>query len=369
VGLLVLLPVFIAARPAGATVSIARAYKMECSRCHTIFPQLNAFGRMFLLNNLRVPGRENDVPLATKHFPFALGLKGNLTHDTTGDPETDARFAKFMLHASGLLSRRDAFYADFNVITDNDNADLYVGWLQHAFSSRYHLNLRGGQFEQPLAVSPDIERISVFGYLVYDQPVGMNDYALSAPTRGLMLQGGTSLNGGTRGFVSVGQARRLFRPDGVRSEPKVGNVFARLEREWDCKRVGLFGNYDERELLNGRRFMDHTSLGGVDAEAQLGDWRLYGLWLKSWHTDPVGDGRSGRLDGGFAGVDYHFHPLYLAYARYDWARARSSLGETINQGPTIGVTRIFARTWRVSLEYLRRPNDRNVYVFSIRGAL
>ena len=235
------------ATPASATVPIARAYKLECSRCHTVFPQLNAFGRMFLLNNLRVPGMEKEVPLATKgNFPFALGLKGNLTHDSAGAPETDARFSKFVLHASGLLTPRDAFYVDHYAIVDEEAGDLYMAWAQHAFPSRAHLNLRAGQYEQPLAVSPDIERLSVFGYLVYAMPVGRNDYALNAPVRGLMLQGGTSLNGGIRGALSVGQARRLFQPEGVRSVPKVANVFGRVEREWNGKRVGLFGNYDQR---------------------------------------------------------------------------------------------------------------------------
>ncbi|MEE9229101.1 MAG: hypothetical protein V3U86_00170, partial [Acidobacteriota bacterium] len=42
-----------------AVPSFARKYRVSCSTCHNVFPQLNAFGRFFRAKGYRMPGRDD----------------------------------------------------------------------------------------------------------------------------------------------------------------------------------------------------------------------------------------------------------------------------------------------------------------------
>ena len=41
-----------------AVPSFARKYRVSCSTCHNVFPQLNSFGRLFRAKGYRMPGRD-----------------------------------------------------------------------------------------------------------------------------------------------------------------------------------------------------------------------------------------------------------------------------------------------------------------------
>lgn len=365
-------------RPAGATATFARQYRTKCSTCHTVFPQLNDFGRAFLLNNFRVPGQEKTARLAWHHtIPFSFQVKAHLGFDTK-DNKTSGLIDESQLHGSGLFTKQDAFYLHHHLNEGNGPGDTYEAWIQHALPGKLHLNLRLGQFEQPLGITPEIQTLPHSEYLVYGMPVGLNDFAFAAPARGLTLSGG-SLGDGIRFAVSVNQPRRLFEEDGgpkepgrpevLSTQPKFGNVFARVQQQVKGKRIGLFGYLGRAEITtDAGRFTDHFSRVGVDAEAQLGQWRLYGLWLTGHNSNPSGTGEGGSLNGGFVGVDYHIHNRYVAYVRYDRAHSRGPFAEGLDEGPVAGVTWLATQNWRLILEYDRRRDNRNGIFLSTHAA-
>ena len=68
-----------------AIPSFARQTNMACSSCHTMFPELNAFGRMFKLNGYTLTGIEtiqssdkNDNTKAAEDSPGVVNAAGLL---------------------------------------------------------------------------------------------------------------------------------------------------------------------------------------------------------------------------------------------------------------------------------------------------
>ena len=41
-----------------AVPSFARKYETSCSTCHTVYPQLNSFGRLYRAKGYRMPGQD-----------------------------------------------------------------------------------------------------------------------------------------------------------------------------------------------------------------------------------------------------------------------------------------------------------------------
>lgn len=366
----------IGASRAGATPGLARQYKTGCDTCHTVFPQLNPFGKRFLWNNFRVPGKENEAPLAFRGknplSPFALQLQATLNHDTSADPETDPRTNEIQWNGAGLLTRRDAFYLHHHIIRNDHPGDTYEAWLQHVFPGRHPLLVRVGQLEQPLAFTPHVQRRTLIQapYLVYEMPVGLNDFGFNAPARGVTFSGG-ALRDGLRFALSLNQPRRLLTTEAEATHPQFDNLFGRAQCQFGGKNIiGVFGFRGATEIVaDGRRFEDEFTRFGVDFERQTGRWRLYALYLTGHHADPDGTGGSGSLNGGFVGVDHYIHDRYVAYLRFDRAHSRSPLSSRQDQGVTIGITGLVRENWRFGLEYQRRQGDRNVFVLSTHLAL
>ena len=80
-----------------AIPSFARQTNMPCSSCHTIFPELNAFGRQFKLNGYTLVGTESiqvsdtndNVSLnLLKISPVSLMIQAAYTYKTKAQPET-----------------------------------------------------------------------------------------------------------------------------------------------------------------------------------------------------------------------------------------------------------------------------------------
>ena len=92
--------------PAHAVPSFGRQMGMECSGCHTVFPELNSFGRQFKLRGFTLGNALDD-----KKFPLNLPLSAvavgsrNLTNNTNTPGATPGDFprdAQTVLQTAGL---------------------------------------------------------------------------------------------------------------------------------------------------------------------------------------------------------------------------------------------------------------------------
>jgi hypothetical protein len=320
-----------------------------------------------------------------------IALAASTRYDPAERRSTRSDLDAIILLGGGLLSARDSFFLHHHLQEEHRPGDLYEGWVQHSFPGRGNISLRLGQFEQPLGLSPEILRLAHPGYLIYEATVGLNDYALSSPVRGILLAGG-SLGDGLRFALSVGSARAAEEAHGEHeerheehggestAERPFGEVFARVQRQAQEDRFGLFGSLGRTKLttLEGKS-TDRYSRVGVDAEIARGHWRLYGLWVEGTDTDPAGEGERGGLSGGFVGLRWSPNSgaqrhsgrggRYSLYLQYDRARARGAGSAGTIERPLAGVLYHPTDNWSLHLEFQRVTGSGRSVVLATHLAL
>lgn len=381
-----LVPAVFCAAPAQAIPAFAKIYHKSCSSCHTHIPQLTEFGRTFLRNNFRVPGEEKDAPLALRrNLPLSIELVAHAANDSRAedpDPKLDGNLDAVLLQGGGLLTKKDAFYLHHHLLEDNRPGDVYEIWVQHAFDDRNNLNLRVGQYEQPLGLSSDITRLTHAGYLSYEAGVGQNDFSFSSPVRGIMLSGG-SLGDGLRFALSyhAPQEREtahgepeMEEMEGVTLTRQLNTVLLRLEQQIRDNRFGIFGTMGSTRIATpDGTSKDHYSRFGVDVEAPFRIARVYGTWMTGENSNPTVGGGRGSLTGGFIGAEFPLahssgehsgHTPYAAYLQYDRVHVRSPLEEGVSEGPTVGFLMHPVQYLAIIAEYQHRRENRDRFVLA-----
>jgi hypothetical protein len=119
-GLVLLAALLGTARPSYAVPSFARQTGMACQACHTVFPELTPFGRVFKLNGYQVDNLPQvqsittgkDTALLLNQIPpFAFMFQGSLTR--TGQPLPDSTVPDVAAQNAQVLFPQQAsfFYA------------------------------------------------------------------------------------------------------------------------------------------------------------------------------------------------------------------------------------------------------------------
>ena len=79
----------IGASRADAIPAFARKYKLGCNICHTMYPQLNRFGRDFRDNGFRMPD-EIEALLKRKHAPAPPAQPAPVSSHAPAEPSSQA---------------------------------------------------------------------------------------------------------------------------------------------------------------------------------------------------------------------------------------------------------------------------------------
>jgi hypothetical protein len=161
--------------PAQAIPIFAQRYHLRCGQCHSVLPELNAFGNYFRSHGYRLPLPE--------HGTTVFAIRYQLEYD-----EHPAAGTREFTPGGIVLGS-----ANFGSITTFLHYSLGAGGGPSAtylfFLSQYnqHTNTlyRGGLYELPLAQSPGqrLDDLTQYGY--YGAHVGLNNLPLSAPRWGL----------------------------------------------------------------------------------------------------------------------------------------------------------------------------------------
>lgn len=186
-----------AAEPVAAIPLFADQYGVTCQKCHTIVPQLNAFGYGFMANGERIPG-----VMPGPAFPIAA--KVNLVDSSAyqgsgpnGEGLPKAIVDEIELFTAGLLGGRGNYFVEQYVVDGGEPGSLRDAWLNvrlNPWEARIPIFVEAGQFTLPLPVDPEALRPSYQHYTIYDQTVGHNPFNFFQDKDG--------------GLFSVGGARR-----------------------------------------------------------------------------------------------------------------------------------------------------------------
>ena len=310
-----------APRKTEAIPIFAQRYHFSCEVCHSVMPELNAFGNAFRDRGYRLP------PAVPRHGTTVVALRYQLEYEK--DPSAGAR--RFTPGAV-LLSNFDAgaisAFLHYNLGAQGGPSGLYLGFLS-LYNERTNSLYRAGQYELPLPHSPGQRLDDLAPYGFETTHVGLNDLTLSSPRIGLQAQrafGKTSVavsaavgefKGAAYGGAPIptGESTRVSQPElGLFITQHLSDAFA----------VG-------GEELNGDRAINQTghAFEFSDRYRRSGLWASYEsahvdvLAQQWWGCDNNADGVGDALgsSGGFVRLRYwplRWHHAFVG-ARYDAA--------------------------------------------------
>lgn len=306
---------FLAPR-ADAIPLFAQRYHLQCGACHSVLPELNAFGLSFRAHGYRLP-----LP---KHGTTGVALRYQVEYEQDPAPGS-RRFSP----AGVILSNADigqiTAYVHYNLGAGGGPSALFIGYLA-TFNAHTKSLYRGGLFELPLAQSPGqrLDDLQPYGY--YGTHVGLNDLMLSSPRWGVQLErtagafvGDVTVSTGEyKGSAYGGKPLATGETTSAKS-PEVG-LFLRANALPD---VTLGGEY-----LTGTRWIVPTGLSGfadtynrkgLFLQAVHGKWQLQAeqWWGTDWDAD--GFGTLVGSSGGYARLKYYPTPHSYLGIRYDAA--------------------------------------------------
>lgn len=172
--------VILSATPALAIPAFAHRYGVECTTCHTIVPELTAFGQVFSDAGYRWP-----APVKT-HEAFPVSVKTNLAYtsatDPTGLPKAIVDEVETLLMGpvgQHFAYRYEQYYVDGGNV--GKTRDLYVDYNSNPLAAyrgarAATLDLQAGQFTLPLPTDPETMRPTENHYAVFDQTIGNNPF-------------------------------------------------------------------------------------------------------------------------------------------------------------------------------------------------
>jgi hypothetical protein len=168
----------LATAPVRAIPIFAQRYHFRCGQCHSVLPELNAFGNYFRSHGYRLPLPE--------HGTTVFAIRYQLEYDEHPAPETREFTPGGILLGSGNIGPITA-YLHYNFGAGGGPSATYLAFAA-GYDQHTQTLFRGGLFELPLAQSPGqrLDDLEQYGY--YGAHVGLNTLPLASPRWGVMAE-------------------------------------------------------------------------------------------------------------------------------------------------------------------------------------
>lgn len=307
-------------RGAQAIPIFAQRYDLRCDACHSVLPELNAFGNDFRNRGYRLDG-------APKHGTTIVALREQIGYTPT---PTDGTTRKTVPAGAALgaleVGRIEAFVHE-TLGSEGSSSSLFLGYLAYRDP---HLSLlyRAGLMELPLVHSPAQRNDTLATYGYEGTLVGLNDLTLATPRWALEAEGNlgaarlaaTVAFGNATGSAYGGKPVVTGRSESF-GAPELG-LFARVPLNGDVRLgVDALSGVRRIALSAGMPFNDSYDRLGTSLEARRG--RLELLAEQWWGHDRNADGAGGAIDsdGGFARLRWRLGQHAFIGIREDGAAA------------------------------------------------
>jgi hypothetical protein len=304
--------------PASAIPIFAQRYRLHCTACHSVMPELNSFGVYFRTHGYRLP-----LP---KHGTTLLAIRYQMSY-----AEDPAPGSRRWTPGGIVLGNADigniSLFMHYSLGAGGGPSALYLGFLTN-YNAHTNSSYRFGLFELPLLQSPGerLDDLQQYGY--YGAHVGLNDLPLSSPRWGQWTErqignlradftfAVSEFKGAAYGGKPVDTGETT-----TPAIPEVGlwldqTIVQHKDTEFDVGGEVLNGS--RNILLTGSKpFDDPYQRYGVLAHASF--WKL-DLQAEQWWGDDHnadGAGTNQWSSGGYA--RFKFYPVPHAYlgVRYD----------------------------------------------------
>ena len=312
-----------------AIPAFSRKYKVGCDMCHTIFPQLNAFGRDFKNNGFRSPD-EIISPNKIKNFwdqgfgevPF--DLHGKINQEFYPNDQhigTETGIDEIQLNAGINFSQKVAFYLHTHLWESGHyGKPLAIELRINDLFGSDLFNLRAGQYELPLSFSPEIERLMAFNYLIYSQTIGGNSFSIDQPQLGMELSGDL----GNDFWYWTG----VVNGNGFETDPNTGlfdnnpakDFYFRLAKNYDESTIGVFAYIGNNSVYSDSVDLSHQDnfirVGG-DASIVINKLNVRTSIVHGSDNNYDGLNTSTSFHGGFVECNYFQTDRLVFVGRYE----------------------------------------------------
>jgi hypothetical protein len=301
-------------KSAPAIPIFAQRYHFQCNQCHTVIPELNAFGRAFRAGGYQLPIAKHGTTVAAIRFQEQY-----LATPSLGS----AHFTPGWIVLGNEDFGRIAAFVHYSLGSQGGPGGLFLGYLA-TYDEHSKTLFRGGLFELPLAQSPGqrLDDLQAYGY--YGAHVGLNDLPLSSPRWGTEIEQdvGVARIGATIDFgefkgapyggkpVPTGETTSAETPElglWLRS-PLIGPIDIGATALTGTRRIVLTGNKAFDDGYNRYGLLGHAELGHFDVQAE--QW-----WGRDANSD--GFGTVVGSSGGYGRVKYYPTPHMYVAIRYD----------------------------------------------------
>ncbi len=168
----------LACAPARAIPIFAQRYHFKCGQCHSVLPELNAFGRYFRSHGYRLPLPE--------HGTTIFALRYQMEYDK--EPAAGSReFTPGGIILGSANVGPITAYLHYGLGAGGGPGGVFLLFAA-GYDAHTQTLVRGGLIELPLAQSPGerLDDLTQYGY--YGAHVGLNNLPLSSNRWGLQIE-------------------------------------------------------------------------------------------------------------------------------------------------------------------------------------
>ena len=290
---------FLPLGPASALPVFAHRYGLSCQTCHSIVPELNAFGNRFKAGGFRLPEPRPTFPIAVKvKLAYSSAPEDGLPKTVTDEIE---------LLTGGAAGKHFGYFIEQYVVDGGLPGSPRDVWLEY-HNSDFHL--RGGQFTLPLPVDVETQRKTESHYLVYDQRVGDSAFNFFDPRLGADA---SFVNAADTFEAHLALLESYDRQSGVPVSGVDRMITLRATRG---NLSGWFYHYaGQRELETGTDRFTRTGYAlSTDGSARLTAMAALQTGFDSRADE---DGNGARSSGGFLEATFRLNPALWLTGRYE----------------------------------------------------
>jgi hypothetical protein len=313
-------------KPVQAIPIFAQRYGLQCGVCHSVLPELNAFGNYFRNHGYRLP--------TPKHGTTLVAIRYQMEYDKDAAPNAPRFVPGGVLLSNADIGKISAFL-HYNLGAQGGPSGTFLAYLTR-YDETSRMQYRLGLFELPLIHSPG-QRLDDLAPYGYEQThVGLNDLTLAQPRWGLEAERevGKTRFAGTLSIAEFKGAAYGGRPidTGINTRPDRPEfgVFSRTDvTPWLT--LGTDTLIGARAIVPTGRpiFVDNYRRNALSFDTHVKRWSLLGQQWWGLDGDDDGFGEHAGSSGGFLRLRYAIGGHAYAGVRYDAAAAPTAIRDVV----------------------------------------